>query len=515
MQSSVSFSLATTNNLNVENLMLTGAATTATGNALNNVLTGNASNNTLNGGDGNDTLNGGSGTDTLVGGNGNDIYIVDSTTDVLTEAATGGIDTVQSSVSFSLVAAAYNNVENLTLTGTATTATGNALDNVLIGNSSNNTLTGNAGNDTLDGGAGADALRGGVGNDNYVIDNIGDVITENLNEGVDTVSSSITFNLSNTTTVNVENLTLTGASNINGTGNTLNNVMTGNSGDNTLSGGAGNDTLSGGLGNDTLIGGSGVNQLFGGDGNDVMSSDAASTGGSSYEGGKGNDTITGGQHNDTYRFNIGDGRDTIIDNGLSGFTDIISFGAGVTSAMLQFSRVGSNLVIGVNGNNDVITVNNWYTNTANQIEQISFANGSSLNASQIQALTTGLVVQTASASLNQPNGSLLDQIALFNNLMHGDNQGNGGSGHGSEAVLGRGVNQANAAAFLEDRMQRRYENRFSNRHGHFRSHFDEQELDFLIESMSRFGGNRRADDSSIKPNDRDHLQPIVIVPPII
>jgi Ca2+-binding RTX toxin-like protein len=437
VQSSVTYTLAN----NIENITLTGTiAINATGNALDNVLTGNSANNTLNGGDGNDTLNGGSGTDTLVGGIGNDIYIVDTTTDVITENAASGIDTVQSSVNFSLVVAAFNNVENLTLTGTATTATGNALDNVLVGNSSNNTLTGNAGNDTLDGGVGSDTMLGGVGNDIYVVDVASDVVTELASEGTDTVQSAITYTLG----ANVENLSLTGTAVINGTGNTLNNVITGNSANNTLNGGAGNDTLNGGQGADILIGGTGVNQLYGNEGNDILSSDAAATGGSGYEGGTGNDTITGGQQNDTYRFNIGDGQDTITDVGLAGFTDIISFGAGITSSMLAYTRVGNNLLISVNGSVDTITVNSWYSNTLNQIEQISFANGTSLNASQLQTLTSGLTLRAASttatqdlsnmAALSTPsmeenymtrllnehrfsNQSLLDQIQTLNDLV--------------------------------------------------------------------------------------------------
>ncbi|MFM7370602.1 MAG: bluetail domain-containing putative surface protein, partial [Sphaerospermopsis kisseleviana] len=117
-----------------------------------------------NGGDGNDTLNGGAGIDTLIGGAGNDIYVVDSTTDVITEVASQGTDTIQSSVTFSL--ANLVNVENLTLTGTtAINGTGNAGNNILTGNGGNNTLNGGDGNDTLNGGAGIDTLYGEDGND--------------------------------------------------------------------------------------------------------------------------------------------------------------------------------------------------------------------------------------------------------------------------------------------------------------------------------------------------------------
>ncbi|MFN5892819.1 MAG: calcium-binding protein, partial [Dolichospermum sp.] len=114
----------------------------------------NAGNNVITGNSGNNTLDGGAGTDTLIGGLGDDIYVVDSTTDTITENVNAGTDTIQSSVTYTILAA---NVENLTLTGTAAiNGTGNALNNVITGNSANN---------TLDGGLGNDALIGGLGND--------------------------------------------------------------------------------------------------------------------------------------------------------------------------------------------------------------------------------------------------------------------------------------------------------------------------------------------------------------
>ena len=164
----ITAAVTTTLPANVENLTLTGtAAINGTGNAGNNVITGNSGNNTLNGGAGNDTLNGGAGIDTLIGGLGNDIYIVDSITDIITENASAGTDTIQSSVTYTI--AALNNVENLTLTGTAAiNGTGNAGNNVITGNTANNLLNGGGGNDTLNGGAGIDTLTGGAGNDVFL-----------------------------------------------------------------------------------------------------------------------------------------------------------------------------------------------------------------------------------------------------------------------------------------------------------------------------------------------------------
>jgi len=238
VQTGISYSLGA----NVENLTLTGsAAVNGVGNGLNNVLIGNAAANRLEGGAGNDTLDGGGGIDTLVGGLGDDTYVVDVVDDVIIELANEGNDTVKASFSYSLGA----NLENLILTGSAAiNGTGNSANNILVGNNAAN---------RLDGGLGADTMAGGLGDDVYIVDNVGDIVTELTNEGIDRVEASVSYTLS----ANVENLTLTGTTAINGTGNSANNILTGNSAANILNGGAGNDVLDGGAGADTLIGGLG------------------------------------------------------------------------------------------------------------------------------------------------------------------------------------------------------------------------------------------------------------------
>jgi Ca2+-binding RTX toxin-like protein len=73
--------------------------------------------------------------------------------------------------------------------------TGNAQDNKIIGNSSDN---------ILDGVTGADQMIGGLGDDTYYVDNIGDKVVENNNEGTDTIQSSISLTLGE----NIENINL-------------------------------------------------------------------------------------------------------------------------------------------------------------------------------------------------------------------------------------------------------------------------------------------------------------------
>ena len=113
-------------------------------------------------GSGNDTLTGDAAANVLAGGAGSDTYFVGAG-DTVTENNVVGIDTVNSTVSFTLGA----NVENLNLTALANiNGTGNGGANVITDlGGGNNVLSGQGGTDTLDGGAGADTLDGGAGND--------------------------------------------------------------------------------------------------------------------------------------------------------------------------------------------------------------------------------------------------------------------------------------------------------------------------------------------------------------
>jgi Ca2+-binding RTX toxin-like protein len=139
-------------------------------------------------------------------------------------------------------------VSEVTWNGNGTTSTlvdrivrGTDGNDTISGSAGADTLVGGAGNDLLDGGAGSDAMAGGTGNDTYVVDNAGDVVTENASEGIDTVSTSLA---SYTLGANVENLVGTAATGQTLTGNGLDNVLTvGAVGDNVLRGGGGNDTI--------------------------------------------------------------------------------------------------------------------------------------------------------------------------------------------------------------------------------------------------------------------------------
>ncbi|MEJ5991311.1 hypothetical protein WG902_15010 [Ramlibacter sp. PS3R-8] len=134
-----------------------------TGSAGRDLLIGTAGDDLINGLEGNDylfgmagddDLHGGLGDDFLWGGQGNDTYHVDTTGEKLFELRNQGIDTVVSSISYTLPA----NFERLVLVDFAdpTSATGNDLDNEIIGSQGDNVIAGKGGNDTLDGAEGRD-----------------------------------------------------------------------------------------------------------------------------------------------------------------------------------------------------------------------------------------------------------------------------------------------------------------------------------------------------------------------
>ena len=400
----------------------------AVGNELNNHLTGNAGFNHLTGGAGDDVLDGRGGGDNMAGGTGNDLYIRDNSTDVITELADEGIDTVHTYQSYQLATF----IEHATALGAGNLGLlGNAADNTLIGNNADNRLNGAAGNDTLIGGLGSDTLIGGVGNDIYVID-AQDVIVENANAGIDEVHAAISVNLRNT---HLEHVTLLGADHLDAIGNDANNILIGNFGHNLLSGGIGDDVLDGQGGNDTMIGGTGNDTYVRNSTNDVISelADAGvdtvhtylsyqlldhlenataagqgnlsltgntvantltgNQGNNRLDGGLGNDLLMGAAGNDTYVLRRGDGQDTIVE---TEGADLLQLGSDINASQVWLRQINNDLEVSVIGTTDRMLIQGWYSDAATHVEQIKSGNGRTLTDSNIQNLVNAM------ASLNPP-----------------------------------------------------------------------------------------------------------------
>ncbi len=206
----------------------------------------------------------------------------------------------------------------------------------------------------------------------YVVDTVGDVVTELANEGIDLVYAGVTYTLP----ANVENLTLTGsalgapsshvpsgvtlptlpanssAPGTNGTGNDRDNVLVGNERKNTLTGGAGNDTLDGGAGDDKLIGGIG---------------------------------------SDTYILRRGYGADAIAeDDNTAGNTDVARFADDIAYDQLWFRKHGNDLEVVVIGTNDMFSLQDWYKGSRYHVEQFRTSDGKTLLDSQVQNLVDAM-----------------------------------------------------------------------------------------------------------------------------
>ena len=160
-------------------------------------------------------------------------------------------------------------------------------------------------------------------------------------------------------------------------------TLDGLGGDDWLSGGEGNDLLKGGAGDDTLVGGSGNDTLYGESGHDLLGGDGgndALSGGNGDDtlvGGVGNDTLYGGAGDDLFRFNIGDGADTIYADDAEG-ANTLAFGEDITLADIRLQKSGSyDLVVKVGGDGDQITLKNWFRSgyENRRIDQFAFADG--------------------------------------------------------------------------------------------------------------------------------------------
>ncbi|WP_232628228.1 M10 family metallopeptidase C-terminal domain-containing protein [Methylobacterium sp. Leaf118] len=210
-------------------------------------LTGNELANKIVGNDGNNVLDGKGGIDNLYGRAGNDTYIVDNAGDRVFESVGGGRDAVAVGVSYTL--AAGQEIEELRI---LLSAGDRAID--LTGNAFAQTLKGNDGGNRIDGGAGADTMIGGAGNDTYLVDNLGDTVTEATGEGRDAVATGVSYIL--TAGQEIEELRILSSAGdraIDLTGNSLSQALLGNNGANTLNGGWGNDVLTGRGGADIFV----------------------------------------------------------------------------------------------------------------------------------------------------------------------------------------------------------------------------------------------------------------------
>jgi Ca2+-binding RTX toxin-like protein len=139
-------------------------------------------------------------------------------------------------------------------------------------------------------------------------------------------------------------------------------------------------SFNGTIGNDTIVGGAGNDKLYGGFGNDVLS------------GGSGSDYLEGGYGNDIFRFNLGDGQDTIYDNGSSSVAevDILQLGPDIGAGDVTVSKTanGRDLLLTFGGPGDSVTLKDQLVSNYGGVDQVSFADGTAWQRSAIAAHAT-------------------------------------------------------------------------------------------------------------------------------
>ncbi len=478
------------------------------------ILTGNSQDNTINGNNGDDVLIGGKGNDTLKGGNGNDIYIwnLDDGFDYLSDAS--GTNVIQFGEGISLenltferssendstngddlyifvngdrnqgmqicnffASPSYRNFTLKFADGTTQALSTDLplsqlpeVNLTLNGTADDDILTGGIGNDIINAGDGYNDITGGQGNDTITGGYDRDTYYYNLGDGFDTIidpngKDQIIFgegiskddlkfrrngndlwliinndlaqgmklvNFFASDDNKIETLKFADNSSINlaTAGLTLDqwdidDNITGTSYDDVIYGNDGKDTLSGGSGKDVLIGG------------------------------QGNDILYGGAGNDTYRWNSGDGFDTIEDN--SG-QNSVEFGDGIDFDDLTFTKIGENLYITINNNpTEGLNLSKFFNNDSYKNFTLKFKDGTQ------HILNENGLIFSQGDTFDTINGTNFNDVIYANdgndtvNALAGNDTVYGGkgndvidAGNGNDTLVGGEGNDTLAGGVGED-----------------------------------------------------------------
>jgi alpha-tubulin suppressor-like RCC1 family protein/Ca2+-binding RTX toxin-like protein len=299
-----------------------------------------------------------------------------------TVTGTEGADTYSGTDGYSNIMNGLGGNDILNGGSQADTLNGGAGDDYLYGKAGNDTLNGDAGNDYINCGPGDDIANGGIGND-----------TIYGQEGTDT--------------------------------------LYGGDGDDFIDGYTGSDYLNGGAGNDTLGG-------YGAGNWSSNSSDSGALAGDTFEGGLGDDTIYGTRGPDVYIYNLGDGKDTIYEFGNSadtGIEDELRFVDGITPDSVVVSQNNGGLVFTLSDGGSV-KVAGWYGNVNNQLEKVSFKDGTTWDATTLTTKATELLTVHGTDSSDTMTG--MDNYP--NTLYGGAGNDTLSGGNGDDKLYGEADN---------------------------------------------------------------------------
>jgi Ca2+-binding RTX toxin-like protein len=348
---------------------------------------------TLDGGDGDDYLEAGGGGDTLLGGDGNDQMLGDAGDDRIDGG--DGDDTAEGGDGDDSLAGGAGN-DGLS---------GEAGNDTLDGGDGTDALQGGDGNDTLTGGAGTDLMDGGTGDDTYILA-AGDG-AQGMGGEVDTIVDA-----DGTDALRI-GAAVTDVWQIPGAGLLV--IQYGNGDLIAIQGGTGAGieqyavdgqsfdylSLIGSFSADivTGTGDDGTYYVGGGYNNDAI----ASLGGNAQvAGGLGDDAIAGTGGGNTYRYQLGDGHDSIADTSKSAghmAANTLQLGLGIASANVTLTRSGNDLVARL-ADGGAVTLSGQYASGG--IDRMTFADGTvwesdDIAARTIRELTAGKDIFTGTA----------------------------------------------------------------------------------------------------------------------
>ena len=407
----------------------------------NDVLYGGSLNDYIDGREGNDILNGKGGSNLFVfrTGSGKDIIENDIGTDTVSLTANTGIKFSHNMANQDLSILYGNNdsvtlqdyyvnnshsVKNIIYNSSSSTLEdaierygvdiqGTIYNDNIVGSNGSDTIFGNKGNDTIlagdgddiiEGGRGKDYLDGGDGHNKFVF-NTGDGFDTIANStGVDMVVLNDRANIHFEHDLATKNLVMNYGSGdyVSLAGYYFDNnhsvkliqngseLLTVKDAINTygihIRGTEANDTLQGSIANDIL---------YAGKGNDVLT------------GGRGNDILDGGAGQNSYMFNAGDGHDTIVNNGTALSKDYIIF-SNQTNISLSHDLSNNDLIINY-GNNDSITLQDYFVNNSHSVRGIRNGNGAAVKT--INTLISENGITTINTSLSACSMSDVNKLA--------------------------------------------------------------------------------------------------------
>jgi len=331
----------------------------------------------LAGGAGNDFIDGGADSDTIVGGAGNDQIIYDSADTWANISGGDGNDTLDARSFIS--EDGYGIAVSLEGSGIEQILGSDYID-TLTGSSTANLLSGGTGDDVLEGKAGADTLIGGDGADSYVFGTDAggnDVILKDGSNRIDTLVLAGVTDLSNSARSGndlildfgtqgktilkswnegadyaITNVSMDDVFYSLSAGSVLADQISGTDGDDIILGLAGADKIDGGSGSDLLYGGNDADSLVGGEDYDTL---WGGRGADTLTGGAGDDVLLGGNDADVYYFAAGFGSDTILP-AANNANDIVEFDSSISTNSIEIYLYGSDLVIGVDGDEGMDTL---------------------------------------------------------------------------------------------------------------------------------------------------------------